>query len=135
MYWNVIDFVLSNIFCGKTGTFLLTEDKQKYYQNGLAFKRTSKRSISLWKNCLRVDRALQAVWPDGQITFQFLTIYTNENLPISIKVCQNMITVLSNTEPTKIVKGFYNFAKVAKFWKMWSHCLYVGNVSLKTDQF
>ena len=57
------------------------------------------------------------------ILFNLLPFYNNDNLPSSIKM-QKWVQKLPNnrTKHPKLPKDFLNFAKVAKFRQIWSHC-------------
>ena len=43
------------------------------------------------------------VWPHGEIIFQYLAIFSNENSPESLKAWQTRFNILANTKQT-IVK-------------------------------
>ena len=67
--------------------------------------------------------ATRAVWPDGLIVFLFLghlqrSKFTQEQkyfAKVGPKYCQVLIKAF------KIIKHFWNFAKVAKIHQIWSH--------------
>ena len=68
---------------------------------------------------------LPSVWPDGYIIFQYWAIHSKGNLPNSLSICPSRFTKFPNTSLSfsKLPKDLQNFAKVAKFRQIWSHCV------------
>ena len=75
---------------------------------------------------------LPSVWPDGYIIFQYWAIHSKGNLPNSLSICPSRFTKFPNTSLSfsKLPKDLQNFAKVAKFRQIWSHCLPVVLLTL-----